>query len=316
MAVQVSDTVTWTDILQGVGTAGALIFSVLVAFFASRDARAARAELQRQRKFASAGLVSAWVEVGYKPSPQGDAYERTATLHIANGAQEPVFQVTVLVSMGSPPQTLGPLAAPDVIPTLPPGRSFSWDISVALRAREDAADPRAEVSFRDAHQREWVRELDGRLVERTGEPVGLIPSPDADRAMAQVGPSIPTNPMAVAIAFILAVVDGNELNDILELVASGSPMEVQLRAGSYDALRDSLADWSIGGQARYPTPRIAYVKVLDPFSTGQVVTGGPHALPARILTLVNWAEDGSWTVYEFGPRVEPDWIVFPPGILS
>lgn len=315
MAPQASDAVTWTDVLQGVGTAGALIFSVLVAYFAGRDARTARSELQREKKFATAGLVSAWVEVDYVPSSQGDAYERSATLHVANGAQEPVFQVTVLVAMGAPPQALGPLAAPDIIATLPPGRSFSWDISAALRAREDTLDPRAEVSFKDARQREWSRELDGTLVERTGEPVGLIPTNDLDRAFAPIGPAITTNPMAVAMAFLGAIGDDEHVDEILGLVTPGSPMEVALRADDGHALRSSLADWSLAGQARYPTPRIAYVKVLDPHPTAHVNVGGPHPVPSRILTLVNLGEDWSWSVYDFGRAVEPDWIVFPVGTL-
>ena len=313
MAPQLAEAVTWTDALQGVGTAGALIFSLLVAYLSNRDARSARAELLREKKFATAGLVSAWVEVKYAPAVAGDAYERTAILYVANGAREPVFQVTVLVSVGTPHQALGPLAAPDVIATLPPGRTLSWDISVALRAREDTSDPRAEVTFRDASQREWCRELDGALVERTGEPVGLVETSNLARAFDQVGPLIASNPVAVALAFLNAV--GDDGDEILELVTPGSPMEAALLAGDAEVLRSSLVDWSLAGQARYPAPRVAYVKVLDPLPSAQVNVGGPHPVLSRVLTLVNPGDDGSWSIYEFGRAVEPDRIAFPVGTL-
>lgn len=84
-----------------------------------------------RRKVAS--LVSAWVEHLYTPSPSGEYYRRTVSLHLDNESDEPVFRVEVLCGIETEHGTiqLGPLEAPSH-PVPLPKREFTYDVTMGM----------------------------------------------------------------------------------------------------------------------------------------------------------------------------------------
>ena len=75
-----------------------------------------------------------------------------------------------------------------------------------------------------------------------------------------------------------------------------------------EALRDLLRTANVAMHAWYPTPRIAYVRLI------KSLPGGGVSDRAHILTLV-WRNGRGWTLFGSGPFLPWD-IPFNPGELD
>lgn len=63
--------------------------------------------------------------------------------------------------------------------------------------------------------------------------------------------------------------------------------------------------------ADYPTPRVAYVKILNnPNLIDKIVTGDGIGIRASIITLILINQQG-WLIYSIGLPTPPEYINFP-----
>jgi hypothetical protein len=338
-----SDPVQWTDILESVTTAGAMAIAIGVAIVEARRANRANNErdalleeqkLERYR--GTAKLVSAWIERGFLPVPDGTTFIPYARAHIINESNDPVFdvQATVYLQPDLPdaghPIALGPLSIPRAIPVLPPRRELEFDLTLPLLpyskeesgARPDL--PVIELLFTDPDDVKWAREIDGRLVAREKRMAELIPSDDQERADRQIGRLDSSNPLAVVFTFLHLIRDENLTESdvmaaiwgILSLYATG------WQGVTYQDLmgfRDELAEFSVATNVLYPVPQVAYVKLVLTGQPDQLMysTGGEGLVyQAKFVTLTFSGELG-WRIFSYGGLgTEPDRIYFPPETLD
>lgn len=320
----------WWDAWQAFGTVGAVAIALLLALYEGVRARRAERALASEReqrlksdRFATAALVSAWIETQYEPSRDGTHYLRRGTLHLANESNEPVFDVHVVVGVGQPVVQLGPLAVPTPIPVLPPRRHRSWDISLGLLAfgggLQIPSDPVAKIYFSDAQQVRWKRDFEGRLGELdVGQPEQR---PTEDEGVEQLGhPSNSFNPIWTAMAFLNLI-----RRDDPPATASELAPYLAEKASGWDTLDDSgvrvlgedLADYGMAAHAWYPAPQVAYVRLVHEGGQNIVTSAAGYIeVRAQIMTLVFYSGLG-WRVFSVGSgATEPDWIEFPPGTIT
>ncbi|MGP7960678.1 hypothetical protein ACTVCO_07695 [Sanguibacter sp. A247] len=289
----------WTAI----GTVAAVVVALGVAvaqltvgiFLSIRRRRLSR------RKVAS--LISAWLEHVYTSSPSGEYYRRSVVLHVANEADEPVFKVEALCGVESRGGTiqLGPLAAPRSIPVLPPKREFTYDVTMGFLGFGDYAHESfrglvAKVEFRDHEGRRWERGFDGRLVKVGRRRARVAPVEASDAALAQAGPSDnPYNPMGTIFSFVQlaneADLSDSEFRSKLVEEAGGWS---KASAGELSAFRVMLREWNVASHVWYPTPRVAYVRMLDR------LPGQKGEMKMEVLTLV-WRNGRGWILFGVGP---------------
>ena len=320
----------WWDAWQAFGTVGAVAIALVLALYEGVRARRAEKALASEReqrlkseRFATAALVSAWVETQYEPYPDGTHYLRRGTLHLANESNEPVFDVHVDVGVGQPVVQIGPLAVPTPIPVLPPRRHRSWDISLGLLAfgggLQIPSDPVAKIYFSDAHQVRWKRDFEGRLSELV---VGQQEQrPTEDEGVQQLGhPSNSFNPIWTAMGFLNLIrrddppATASELAPYLAENASGWNA---LDDSAIQALGEELAEYGMAAHAWYPAPQVAYVRLVQEEDQDLVPSAAGYVeVRARVMTLVFYSGLG-WRVFSVGAgATEPDWIEFPPGTIS
>lgn len=311
-----STAATWQDTASAVGTLLAVGVALGVAIV--EIVRSAKASKKREKaeRLATAGLVSAWVDEQYLPNTDGSAYIRQVLVNLANGANEPVFRVTASIGVGWETRSIGPLAVPAPIPVLPAHRTLSWDITLPLRAHDDTQSPCVEMGFSDSSDRRWLRRFDGSLVETTGTTSRLVDNEDMGRAEGQIGRGDIGNPMAVAISFLnLLAEDPRDIDVLRMMLAPEAPGWADLDEMALTRLKEDLSDYGLGGYVSYPAPHVAYVKILAPAATHQVVQGGdPVTVQATIITLTYVPERG-WRVFSYGRATEADRILFPEGSL-
>lgn len=320
----------WWDAWQAFGTIGAVAIALLLALYEGVRARRAEKALTAERRqrlesdrFATAALVSAWVETQYEPSPDGTHYLRRGTLHLANESNEPVFDVHVTVGIGQPITQIGPLAVPTPIPVLPPRRRRSWDISLGLLAfgggLQIPSDPVARVYFSDVQQVRWKRDFQGHLGELTGEEQDQEPS--EDEGLRQLGdPSNSFNPIWTAMAFLELVrrddppVTASELGPYYAENATGWET---LDDSAVRAFGEELADYGMAAHVWYPAPQVAYVRLVHKEDQKLLPSAAGYVkVRAQIMTLVFYAGLG-WRVFSVGSgATEPDWIEFPRGTIA
>jgi hypothetical protein len=319
----------WWDAWQAFGTIGAVAIALTLALYEGVRARRAEKALASERKqrlhsdrFATATLVSAWVETRYEPSADGTHYLRRGTVHVANESNEPVFDVHVVVGVGQPVVQIGPLAVPAPIPVLPPRRHRSWDVSLGLLAYGGGlripSDPVAKMYFSDAQQVRWSRDFEGRLKEQVDGQ--QEPQPNRDEGEKQLGdPSNTFNPIWTALDFLNLIrredppVTAPELAPFLAENATGWK---GLSNSEFRDLGQSLADYGMAAHAWYPAPQVAYVRLVHEEDQEKVVSAAGYVeVRAQIITLVFYAGSG-WRVFSVGSgATEPDWIEFPPEAL-
>lgn len=320
----------WWDAWQAFGTVGAVAIALMLALYEGVRARRAEKALASEReqrlrsdRFATAALVSAWVETRYEPSADGTYYLRRGTVHLANESNEPVFNVHVVVGVGQPVVQIGPLAVPSPIPVLPPRRHRSWDISLGLLAYGGGlhipTDPVAKIYYSDAQGIRWNRDFDGRLGEQIeGQQEA---QPNEDEGFRQLGdPSNTFNPIWTALAF-LNLIRREEppatASELAPLLAEHAPGWRALDVSKIQALGQSLANYGMAAHVWYPAPQVAYVRLVHEGDQENAPTvAGYVEVRAQIITLVFYAGIG-WRVFSVGAgATEPDWIMFPSGAIT
>lgn len=303
----------WT----AVGTIGAVVVALLLALAQAVVAIVLSVKRRRLARRKVASLVSAWVEHAYTPSSNGDYYRRTVSLHLANESDEPVFKVEILCGIVTEDGTiqLGPLAAPRVIPVLPPKREFVYDVTMGMLGFGEYAHDTfrglvAGVGFRDHEGRLWERDFDGSLQIVTTPRAAVVAEANDGLAVAQVGPvGSPYNPLTCVLAFT-SIASDTEVNDeqFHQCLADEAGGWGKTSAEEVVSLRDTLRTANLAAHVWYPTPRIAYVRLLDELPDGL----GPHR--AHVLTLV-WRNHRGWTLFGVGPYL-PWMIPYATGELN
>ncbi|BAU94329.1 hypothetical protein N24_0067 [Corynebacterium suranareeae] len=311
--------VPWTDTFQALGTVGAVAVALGIAvvdfFQNTRERRALEAEAKNK----TAGLVSAWVETTYEPAPSGKRYDKISHLFISNESDEPVFDVSVDVALENPFRQIGPLSVPVPVPTLPPRRERKFDISSGLLAHDSGNDgknihlnePQARISFTDPRGIRWHRNYSGVLSQDSGKLV------DTSQAFSkempeQIGVSSFINPMSVTL--LLLSVAGSTSPDIGTFKKLLDPNASGWNNVSDERLRElvvSLREYSVPAHVWYRTPRVAYVRLIDPSTLPEKMSeddGVP--IKVELLTFV-FRKSTGWLLFSFG-YTPPEWIEFDP----
>ncbi|MEU4361980.1 hypothetical protein [Promicromonospora sp. NPDC023987] len=303
----------WT----AVGTVAAVVVALGVALAQAVLATVLSIKRRRLARRKVASLVSAWVKHAYIPSSSGGYYRRTVSLHVANESDEPVFKVEAICGIVTESGTirLGPLSAPRIIPVLPPKREFVYDVTMGMLGFGDFAHDSfhglvAEVGFRDHEGKRWERGFDGSLQVVKKPRMAVVTEARDDLAVAQAGPiDNPYNPFGLVLALAHVAsdedVDDEQFHQRLANEASGW---AETNANDVVAVRNMLRTANVASHVWYPTPRIAYVRLLDELPGG----AGPQR--AQVLTLV-WRNEKGWTLFGLGPYL-PWMIPFPPGELE
>ncbi|WP_454700064.1 hypothetical protein [Arthrobacter humicola] len=320
----------WWDAWQAFGTVGAVAIAMLLALYEGVRARRAEKALASEReqrlqsdRFATAALVSAWVETQYEPSADGTHYLRRGTLYLANESNEPVFNVHVVVGVGQPVVQIGPLAVPAPLPVLPPRRHRSWDISLGLLANggglQIPSNPVAKIFFSDAQEVRWNRDFEGRLREQGAEQQEAKPT--EDDGMRQLGdPSNSFNPIWTAMTFLNLIRREDPpvtASELAPLLAENAPGWARLDDSEVRALGHEFANYGMAAHAWYPAPQVAYVRLVHERDQDNAPSvAGYVEVRAQIITLVFYAGVG-WRVFSAGAgSTEPDWIEFPTGAIT
>lgn len=309
----VQDHELWTAL----GTVAAVVVALIVALTQATVAIVVsiRRRFLTRRKVAS--LVSAWIEHTYAPNGSGEYYRRTVKLHIANESDEPVFNVEALCGVQTEHGVvqLGPLAAPRVIPTLPPRREFVYDVTMGMLgfgeyAHDSFNSLLAEIEFTDHERKRWERTFSGELkrVKRHKQPVAT--DEPSELMLAQAGPvDNRYNPLSTVFAFLTAAGDesltDSAFHQLLAVEADGWRETPQEAIGD---LRKMLRSSNLAPHVWYPAPRIAYVRLPETLP-GE---GGPMRM--NVLTLV-WREERAWTLFGVGAYL-PWMIHFSAGALD
>lgn len=302
----------WTTI----GTVAAVVVALAVALTQAAAAIVLSIQRRRLARRKVASLVSAWVEHSYAASPSGEYYRRSVSLRLANESDEPVFRVEVLCGIETDQGTIqvGPLSAPRVIPVLPPRREFTYDITMGMLGFGDFAHDSfrglvAEVSFRDHEGKRWERAFDGGLQRvKKPRPAAITEATD-ELTIAQAGPvDNPYNPLAMVFAFA-DIASDEELGDgeFQRVLAEQAGGWAETPPDLVSEFREMLRTSNLALHVWYPTPRIAYVRVLDNLPDGDA--------PPRVqvITFV-WREEQGWTLFGAGPYL-PWMVPFAPGEL-
>lgn len=308
-----TDYAQWTAI----GTVGAAALALILALIQAGIAIVLSVRRRRAARWKVASLVSAWVERTYAPGPNGDYYRRTVLLHLSNESDEPVYRVEVVCGIGVEGGTiqLGPLSAPRIIPVLPPKREFVYDVTMGVLGFGDFAHDTfrslvAEVSFRDHEGKRWERDFGGKLSLVKKPRSGVFFETETEIVAAQAGPLDSVyNPRGLVFAIAHAASDDDMSDDdFRQLLHRQAHGWRQASDEDVTAVRDLLRTANVATHAWYPTPRIAYVRLLGS------LPGGGVSDSAHILTLV-WRNGRGWTLFGSGPFLPWD-IPFDPGELT
>ena len=305
------------DMWTAIGTLGALVVALAVALTQAMVAIVLGVRRRRLARRKVASLVSAWVEHSYTPSPSGEYYRRTVSLHLANESDEPVFRWEVLCGSETDDGTiqLGPLAATRIIPVLPPKREFTYDVTIGMLGFGDFAHDSfrglvAKVGFRDHEGKRWERGFDGELKRiRQPHPAVVMEAKD-ELVVAQAGPvDSPYNPLGIVFRFA-DIASDEEIHDerFHQLLAEQASGWAKTPPDSVAEFRKMLRTLDLAVHVWYPTPRIAYARMLESLPDGEV----PHRM--HIITLV-WRNRKGWTLFGVGPYL-PWTIPFTPGELD
>ncbi|WP_312349945.1 hypothetical protein [Actinomyces sp.] len=143
-----------------------------------------------------ASLVSAWIETTYEPSADADYNRRSVTPHLANEANEPVFNVEVICGIATENGVVqaGPIEAPRIIPVLPPRHEFTYGVTMGILAFGPVANEAfrtlvARVGFRDHEGERWERGFQGKLTHVAHPQPAEITAAQTDLMRAQTGPT-------------------------------------------------------------------------------------------------------------------------------
>lgn len=293
----------WTA-LTAMGTIAATLVALALALRGWLDSRAAAAK-----------VVAAWVTDEYRPREDGSSYRRTTRVHIANEANEPVFNATVSVHVGRDETPLGPLSVPAPISVLPPRRELVFDISIPLLAHLDTWSPKATLYFTDPQGRRWLRMSNGELRNVSRQRTFWSKS---SRGMdeRQLGDMTSVlNPMMVALAFLAGLRDpGTTPEELVMLLAPEARGWAEL---NWDPLRSELQRYQPTSMVDYPAERIARIKLSgDATLEGRRVEGQGLELNDYMFMTLTLNPKHGWRVFSVGGHVPPDAIFFDGSLLA
>lgn len=323
----------WWDVAVAVGTVGAVIVALVLAFAERKRTKRAEEELKDERASASArremelaAMVSAWVEITPNASVDGKHYIRQATVHVDNQSDRPAYNGNVCVGVRQTANgwtPVGPLAVPLPLPVLPPHSRQSWDITLALLACSSNqatinGHPTAAISFSDPSGQRWTRDFDLKLSRRETDEDSAFYEIDPNRGEEQVGELLnPMNPITIVIAYLQAARDDTvTLADVTRLLFDPAASGWNgMQDADWQALRESAQSLGVAAHVQYPAPRVAYVKALtDEAAERRIDASGYIELPATIFTL-RYLRGIGWPIFGIGFPVAVDMIEFPEGDL-
>lgn len=298
--------VTWElwTVLTAMGTIAATLVALALALRGWLDSRAAAAK-----------VVAAWVTDEYRPREDGSSYRRTTRVHIANEANEPVFNAKVSVHVGRDETPLGPLSVPAPISVLPPRRELVFDISIPLLAHLDTWSPKATLYFTDPQGRRWLRLSNGELRNVSRQRTFWSKSSRGvdERQLGDMTSVL--NPMMVALAFLTGLRDpGTTPEELVMLLAPEARGWVEL---NWDQLRSELQRYQPTSMVDYPAERIARIKLSgDATLEGRQVEGQGLELTDYMFMTLTLNPDHGWRVFSVGGHVPPDAIFFDGSLLA
>lgn len=285
--------------LTAVGTVGATTVAVILSV-----------QSWVREKNSTARLVTAWISDSYLPRNDGDSYIRTVKLHIANEANEPVFDGTPNVQLPEAGASLGPLSVPSPLSVIPPRRELVFDISIPLLAHPNSWRPVVTLSFTDPHGKRWKRQSNGDLSNITKRKSRWSTSNQSFN-QAELGDISTLNPMMCAIGFLNALRNPQRTDDSMQPFLA--PLATGWTSLNWDDLNNELENYQPTSMVSYPAPRIARIKLSgDTALEGKTVEGDGVGLQLEnylFLTLTLDPKNG-WGVFGVGGTVQPNQIFF------
>lgn len=320
---------TWWEAATALGTVGAVIVALLLAWSErsrARRAEKALAEERDEQKQAAeerqAAMVSAWVEIEPIPNEDGSHYERRATVHVANESDRPVYNANVCIGIQNAPSRwtpVGPLAVPLPLPVLASRSRQSWDITLPLLACSMGvgnvmSGPTAAISFTDSSGDRWTRDFHLALTRASKKGEAALFAIDPEYGEEQMGGiDNPFNPVATVRLFLNALrrEEGPEVELLSEMLDPSASGWSQMTGQDWV---DAVQRWSelgIAAHAHYPAPRIAYVKTLTADAAEQRIDRpGYVEVPTTFFTL-RFLRGRGWRVFSVGVPTQVDMIEFP-----
>jgi hypothetical protein len=295
--ISVDGTGSIWDVFTAVGTVGATLAAIWLAYRGIRRERTA-----------VAGLVSSWITDDFRPDAATQSYTRLVVAHIANESSEPVFDAHAVVFLGVENRVnLGPLSIPP-LPVLAQKREQVFDLSTPLLAHDNTWTPRIELSFTDSRGRRWLRDVDGKLSDITSQNPHWVEGSGDERQLGRMGDV--RNPMALALAFLAALQATPLKKD--DLMATLAPEATWWGSVDWESLSVEFSSLRPTSMVDYPAPYIARVKLAAEELEGKAVAGERMSIQVKILTLT-FAPSRGWRVWGIGMPVSPEEIQFPPG---
>ncbi|MEE1324650.1 MAG: hypothetical protein U0K19_03515 [Bifidobacteriaceae bacterium] len=298
------------DIASTISTIAATIIALVMGVYAiKRDSTE------------TARFVSCWVTTRYSPNEEGTQYNKSTTVYIANNGNEPVFQADLNISIGSWKRIpLGPLAAELPISVIPPQTTLPYDITIPLLGYDDPSDPRASLIFTDANGKHWIRKENGELQNITKSKSKFTPFVEEDQ-LADLTIRLPErktkdlNPLQIALKFMLAIKDADENGNYDNILQYTSPIfKDNTSEEDLTFICNEYCNYNVVSNINYPTPFVAYAKIIEDPALANTVATGPMTAEATILTLSLTPQEG-WRIVGIGYPIDPSRIVFPPHTL-
>ena len=319
----------WWDALSAIGTVGAVVVALLLAWFERRRARRSERELEVQRRGqlevgrrAVAEMVSAWVEITMVSSSTGDHYVRRATLHVDNQSNEPVYNASVCVGIPGEAQDwipVGALAAPLPLPVVAARSGQTWDITLPLMACSSdigglSQHASAALAFSDPSGQRWVRSFDGHL-RRSSEGDASLFDLDPSHGELQMGDVENLfNPVPLVVAFLAGISSPKREDQELakSLLDPEEDAWARMTPNEWVELSRRLASLGVAAHVQYPAPRVAYVKALTDEAANTRRQGGAGyvTVPVQVFTL-RFIKNLGWRIFAIGAAVRADAIHFP-----
>ena len=324
---------TWWDALSALGTVGAVVLALGLAFAENARARRAEKHLVRERadqrlslEESAAGRGSAWGEGTPVPSADGTHYERHAVVHVANESNRPAYNANVCVGIQNEPgrwTPVGPLAVPLPLPVLAPRSRQTWDITLPLLAcsmdlGNFVSNPTASIAFSDASGQRWTRDFDLALTRQSGSGDAALFAIDHPYGEEQVGQiDNPFNPISVVVVFLHAIgrEEGPDLGLAKSLLDPAAAGWARMTDDEWNDAAERWADLGVAAHVHYPAPRIAYVKALtDDAADQRVDRPGYVEVPMTLFTL-RFIRGVGWRIFSIGWATRADMIAFPEADL-
>lgn len=258
-------------------------------------------------------MVSSWISEDSKPNADGTAYVRTATIHVNNESDEPVYDVTVNTTLDNGKHWLGPLSAPDLIPVLPAHRELQFDITIPMLGYRHIDTPQVLCTFVDPNGRVWERNIDGKLRDCSKEKPHWVDQQD-DQLPVKEADCTPFNPMYVCLMFLNAL-NKDPHGEIMRALIS--PHATGWEKVDWDELKRDYGNCVPTSNVRFPAPHVAVILlVADESIQSKKAEGRGMTINAAAAVTLTFSQEQGWRVFGIGGRVLPEDILFPEGTLT